>query len=67
MKFKKPKFWDFKKPSLISYLFFPFTFILIINNFFLKLIINKKKKFKKIKQFVLEIYIWWNRKNTFSN
>ena len=49
MKLKKPKFWDNKKPSLLSYLLLPFTFPIIINNFFLK---NKKsnsnQKIKKI-------------------
>ena len=35
MKFIKPKFWDYKKPNLISYLLLPFTLPLIINNFFL--------------------------------
>ena len=47
MKFKKPKFWDFKKPSLISYLLFPFTFLISLNNFFLKF--KSKKKNEKIK------------------
>ena len=37
MKLKKPRFWDYKKPNFISYLLLPFTFPLIINNFFLKL------------------------------
>ena len=41
MKFKKPKFWDLKKPNLISHLLTPFTFPLIINNFILDKI-NKK-------------------------
>ena len=41
MKIKKPKFWDLKKPNLISYLLIPFTIPLLINNFFLK------KKIKK--------------------
>ena len=36
MKLKKPKFWDYKRPNFISYLLLPFTFPLIINNFFLK-------------------------------
>ena len=36
MKFKKPKFWDYKKPNILSYLLLPFTFPVIINNFFLK-------------------------------
>ena len=40
MKFKKPKFWDYKKPNFLSYLLLPFTLPLIINNFFL----NIKKK-----------------------
>ena len=40
MKLKKPKFWDYKKPNLISYLLLPLTFPVIINNFLL----NFKKK-----------------------
>ena len=47
MKFKKPKFWDFKKPNLISYLLLPFTLVVLINNFFLRF--KSKKKNKKIK------------------
>ena len=47
MKFKKPKFWDFKKPNLISYLLFPFTLLISLNNFFLRF--KSKKKNKKIK------------------
>ena len=35
MKFKKPKFWDYKKPNLLSHLLLPLTFPLVINNFFL--------------------------------
>ena len=35
MRFLKPKFWDYKKPSFLSYLLFPFTFPLVVNNFFL--------------------------------
>ena len=42
MKFIKPKFWDKKEPSLISYLLIPFTILIKINN----LIIEKNKKFK---------------------
>ena len=50
MKLKKPKFWDYKQPIFISYLLLPFTFPLIINNFFLKLKKNniKNSKIKKI-------------------
>ncbi len=41
MKIKKHKFWDLKKPNLISYLLAPFTLPLIINNFFS---VKKKKE-----------------------
>ena len=55
MNIKKPKFWDLKKPSLISYLLTPFTFPLIINNFFLD---KKSKKNKQIKSICIgNIYI----------
>ena len=39
MKFKKPNFWDNKKPSFLSYFLLPFTLPIILNNLF----INKKK------------------------
>ena len=42
MKLKKPDFWDYKKPSFLSYMLLPFTIPIILNNFFLKL--KKKKK-----------------------
>ena len=47
MKLIKPKFWDQKKPNLIAYLLFPFTFFIRLNNFFLK--IKSKKIYKEIK------------------
>ena len=47
MYLKKPKFWDLKKPSLISYLLMPLTIILKISNLFLDF--TNKKKFKDIK------------------
>jgi len=47
MKFKKPKFWDFKKPNFISYLLLPFTLFFEINNFLLKF--KSKKKINKLK------------------
>ena len=40
MKLKKPKFWDYKKPSIISQLLLPFTIPIIINNFYNNLKIN---------------------------
>ena len=50
MKFKKPKFWDYKKPNFLSYILLPFTFPLIINNFLLglKKEIVSPSKIKKI-------------------
>ena len=39
MKFKKPKFWDYRKPSVLTYLFFPLSLLLRI----LKSLKNKKK------------------------
>ena len=47
MNFKKPIFWDLKKPNILSYLLLPLTIPVIINNFFLN--IQKKYKFSKIK------------------
>lgn len=47
MNFKKPKFWDLKKPNLLSHLLLPFTIFPLINNFLLKL--KSKKKSKEVK------------------
>ena len=47
MNFKKPKFWDLKKPNLLSHLLLPFTIFPRINNFLLKL--KSKRKSKEIK------------------
>ena len=47
MNFKKPKFWDYKKPNFIAYLLFPITLLLTLNNLLLK--IYPKKKFNEIK------------------
>ena len=56
MKFKKPKFWDYKKPNIISYLLIIFTLPILINNFFLKF--KKKDKYKEIKKICIgNIYI----------
>ena len=41
MKFKKPDFWDQKKPNIISYLLFPVMYLIKIINF-----IYKKEKIK---------------------
>ena len=56
MKILKPKFWDLKKPNLISYLLLPFTLPMIINNFLLSL--KNKNNFIKIKTICVgNIYI----------
>ena len=52
----KPKFWDFKKPNYLSYLLFPLTLPLILNNFFLSF--KKKRNNNNIKTICLgNIYI----------
>ena len=49
MRFKKPKFWDLKKPNYISLLLLPFTMPIILNNFLLKFkSIKKNSKIKTI-------------------
>ena len=45
MKFKKPKFWDYKKPNLIAYLLTPLNLFIRINNIILN--IKPKKKISK--------------------
>ena len=30
MKFKKPKFWDYNEPNILSYLFLPLSLLLTI-------------------------------------
>ena len=45
MRFKKPKFWDLKKPNFISKLLLPFTLPIIINN----ILLNFKSKKKNTK------------------
>tara|TARA_B100001758_G_C18361528_1_gene586028 strand:- start:65 stop:1003 length:939 start_codon:yes stop_codon:yes gene_type:complete len=47
MKFKKPKFWDYKKPSLLAYILLPFSYLLVLINFIKKK--NKKTVVKEIK------------------
>ncbi len=56
MKFKKPKFWDFEKRNLISYILLPFTIPILINNFLLNKKVKKKTK-KLITICVGNIYI----------
>ena len=48
MNIKKPKFWDYKKPNLYSYLLFPITLIIKIFNFLKIVPKNKKNKIKTV-------------------
>jgi tetraacyldisaccharide 4'-kinase len=57
MKFKKPKFWDYQRPNLLSYILLPLTFPLILNNFFLNKKKDKKKNYKPKKICVGNIYV----------
>jgi len=55
MKFKKPSFWDYKKPNILSYILLPITFLINFINF-----LNNKNKIKpqKIKTICIgNIYI----------
>ncbi len=52
MIFKKPKFWDYKKPNILSYFLLPLTLPIIINNFFLN-----RKKIQRAKQKTKQICI----------
>ena len=54
MNFKKPKFWDYKKPGLISLMLLPFSYLVQIYNFF----IIKKNKIDGIKTICIgNIYV----------
>ena len=56
MKFKKPSFWDYKKPNIISYLLLPFTVPFILNNFILSF--RTQKKYQNIKSICVgNIYV----------
>ncbi len=66
MKLKKPKFWDYEKPNIISYLLLPFTIPIIINNFLLKFK-KKNKDFQKIKKICIgNIYVGGTAKTPLS-
>ena len=57
MKFKKPKFWDYQRPNLLSFILLPLTFPLILNNFFLNKKKDKKEDHKPKKICVGNIYV----------
>tara|TARA_B100000579_G_scaffold205060_1_gene167595 strand:- start:205 stop:1140 length:936 start_codon:yes stop_codon:yes gene_type:complete len=56
MEFNKPKFWDYKKPNVIAYILLPFTFFVLLRNFFAKKF--PKKRIPNIKTICVgNIYI----------
>ena len=57
MKLIKPKFWDYQKPSFLSYLLLPFTLPIIINNYFFDKKKNKEIQVKPKKICIGNIYI----------
>ena len=66
MKFKKPKFWDYKKPNIISYLLLPIS-VLIMMAKFIKNVTIKKKKFQSIKTICIgNIYLGGTGKTSLS-
>ena len=64
MKLKKPEFWDYKKPNLLSYLLFPFTLPFYLKNLFPKKIKIEKDSIKKI--CVGNIYLGGTGKTSFA-
>ncbi len=50
MKFKKPKFWDYNKPNILSYLFFPISLLYFLYHFIRnklpRTVLRSKIKFK---------------------
>ena len=39
---KKPKFWDYQRPNLLSYILLPLTVPIIVNNLFIDRSRNRK-------------------------
>ena len=66
MRFKKPKFWDSKKRTLLSFLLQPLTLPIIINNFFLGLKKNDKINHKIKKICIGNIYLGGTAKTPLS-
>ena len=66
MKFKKPKFWDYKKPNIISYLLLPISVLVKIAKF-IKNVTIKKKEFQSIKTICIgNIYLGGTGKTSLS-
>ena len=55
MKFKKPKFWDYKNRNFLAYLLLPFSYLVILINFLKS---KKQLRVQKIKTISIgNIYI----------
>ena len=66
MKFKKPKFWDYKKPNIISYLLLPISVLVKLAKF-IKNVTIKKNKFQSIKTICIgNIYLGGTGKTSLS-
>ena len=66
MKLNKPKFWDYKKPNIISYVLWPISVIIRIIQF-LRSTIQHKKKYSSIKTICIgNIYLGGNGKTSLS-
>ena len=66
MKLNKPKFWDYKKPNITSYILWPISVIIQIIHF-LKSIIQRKKKYSSIKTICIgNIYLGGTGKTSLS-
>jgi len=66
MNIKKPKFWDYKEPNFLAYLFFPISYVLQLLNF-LKIKITPVNKHSKIKTICVgNIYLGGTGKTSLS-
>ena len=66
MSLKKPKFWDYKKPNLFSYILLPLAYVLQILNT-LKKLITSTKKYPEIKSICIgNIYLGGTGKTSLS-
>ena len=64
MKLKKPKFWDYGKPSLLAYILLPFSYLVVLINFIKS---KNQKKIEKIKTICIgNIYLGGTGKTSLS-